>query len=282
VGKVEPAGKADSRSTHLRGLGFLAFPLSRPFLWLLPNIAFQSDRLARRFTAQCLVTALPFDYISQQDRERPASATAGGGDAAQAGRASTAPWPKIALIQPSAACGVGQHGGRSLHLERRRILYSRKQHHTTPSLFEIADCACQLLHCTAWTCQNAVYLLNVTGWQMSKRGNHIQDLLITNEISLIQGEQRLSNSGYYASEAPHSIVNVSLSSEVMGVQEAKLRRPEHQPPRRNHGLAITKGIQLTPDELVHVPGSTVEGPTSTQIAAEAADDLGNLGTGFKE
>jgi hypothetical protein len=30
------------------------------------------------------------------------------------------------------------------------------------------------------------------------------------------------------------------------------------------------------------PGSTVEGATSTQIAAEAADDLGELGTGFME
>jgi hypothetical protein len=31
-----------------------------------------------------------------------------------------------------------------------------------------------------------------------------------------------------------------------------------------------------------LPGSTVEGATSTQIAAEAADDLGDLGTGFME
>ncbi len=31
-----------------------------------------------------------------------------------------------------------------------------------------------------------------------------------------------------------------------------------------------------------LPGSTIEGATSTQIAAEAADDLGDLGTGFME
>jgi hypothetical protein len=31
-----------------------------------------------------------------------------------------------------------------------------------------------------------------------------------------------------------------------------------------------------------LPGSTVEGATSTQIAAEAAEELGDLGTGFME
>ena len=41
-------------------------------------------------------------------------------------------------------------------------------------------------------------------------------------------------------------------------------------------------LRVAGSTIEEPPGSTVEGATSTQIAAEAAEELGDLGTGFME
>ncbi len=41
-------------------------------------------------------------------------------------------------------------------------------------------------------------------------------------------------------------------------------------------------VRMAGSATTELPGSTVEGATSTQIAAEAAEELGDLGTGFME